>query len=153
MLQRTGDAFGAQCMVVAIDARTREGGWEVVIDAGRTPTGLDVLVWAEEASAKRGAGEILLTSIDRDGTGSGFDLELVSAVSGAVGVPVVASGGAGTAEHFGDALQAGADAVLGASRFHFQDLSIRQVKEHLRSRGMKRHAAALGQQARECPFR
>jgi imidazole glycerol-phosphate synthase subunit HisF len=137
LLRRTGEAYGSQCVVAAIDARAREGGWEVVIDAGRTATGLDAVAWAEEASAKRGAGEILLTSMDRDGTGSGFDLGLISAVSAAVGVPVVASGGAGAAEHFADALDAGADAVLAASRFHFNELSIREVKEHLRERGIE----------------
>jgi cyclase len=137
MLQRAGDVFGAQCIVAAIDARVREGGWEVLVDAGRTATGLDALAWAEEVTEERGAGEILLTSMDRDGTGIGFDLELVSAVTGAVGVPVVASGGGGAAEHFGDAVEVGADAVLAASRFHSQELSIRQVKEHIRSRGME----------------
>ncbi|HEX9121925.1 MAG TPA: imidazole glycerol phosphate synthase subunit HisF [Actinomycetota bacterium] len=133
LLARCADRFGTQCMVVAIDARSRNGeGWEVVVEAGRTPTGRDVVEWAVEATEGRGAGEVLLTSMDRDGTGEGYDLELLRAVSGAVHVPVVASGGAGRVEHFAAALtEGGADAVLAASRFHFDRLTIRDVKEHL----------------------
>jgi cyclase len=133
LLERCGDLFGAQCMVVAIDAKRRsEGdGWEVFVDAGRTAAGRDAVEWAVEATAQRGAGEILLTSMDRDGTGEGFDLELLEAVARETAVPLVASGGAGTVEHFAEALAPGrADAVLAASRFHFEELTIREVKEH-----------------------
>jgi cyclase len=120
--------------VIAIDARRRPGddGWEVVIEAGRTPTGRDAVAWAAEATTERGAGEILLTSMDRDGTGEGYDLELLRAVGEATNVPLIASGGAGEPSHFADAiLHGGADAVLAASRFHFEELSIRQVKKYL----------------------
>jgi cyclase len=137
LLARCAERFGTQCMVVAIDAKRRNGGWEVFVDAGRTATGRDALAWAVEATERRGAGEVLLTSMDRDGTGEGYDLELLRSVAEAVGVPVVASGGAGTAEHFALALtEGGADAVLAASRFHFEQLSIREVKHHLASRGI-----------------
>jgi cyclase len=132
LLERCADRFGAQCMVVAIDAKRRGDGWEVFVDAGRTPAGRDALEWAVEATAQRGAGEILLTSMDRDGTGEGFDLELLEAVAAETTVPLVASGGAGRVEHFAEALRPGrADAVLAASRFHFEELTIREVKEHL----------------------
>ena len=132
LLERCGDRFGAQCMVVAIDAKRRGDGWEVFVDAGRTPAGRDAVEWAVEATAQRGAGEILLTSMDRDGTGEGFDLELLEAVARETTVPLVASGGAGRVEHFAEALAPGrADAVLAASRFHFEELTIREVKEHL----------------------
>jgi cyclase len=137
LLARCADRFGTQCMVVAIDAKRRDGGWEVYVDAGRTPTGRDAVDWAAEATARHGAGEVLLTSMDRDGTGQGYDLDLLRAVGGAVRVPVVASGGAGTVEHFAQALvEGGADAVLAASRFHFEQLSVREVKEHLAGRGV-----------------
>jgi cyclase len=138
LLARCADRFGTQCMVVAIDAKRRdETGWEVFVDAGRTGTGRDAVAWAAEAAGRHGAGEVLLTSMDRDGTGEGYDLELLRAVAGAVAVPVVASGGAGTPEHFAQALTDGhADAVLAASRWHDGDLTIRQVKEHLASRGI-----------------
>jgi len=137
LLERCADRFGTQCMVIAIDARRRNGGWEVFVDAGRTPTGRDVAAWAAEATARRGAGEVLLTSMDRDGTGEGYDLDLLRAVGEAVRVPVVASGGAGTVEHFAEALiEGGADAVLAASRFHFEELTIREVKHHLARRGI-----------------
>ena len=132
LLERCADRFGAQCMVVAIDAKRRGDGWEVFVDAGRTPAGRDALEWAVEATTQRGAGEILLTSMDRDGTGEGFDLELLEAVARETTVPLVASGGAGRVEHFAEALAPGrADAVLAASRFHFEELTIREVKEHL----------------------
>ncbi len=135
LLSRCADRFGSQCMVVAIDARAREGGWSVFVDAGRTDTERDVIEWAVEATKERGAGEILLTSMDRDGTGTGYDLDLLKAVGSATKVPLVASGGAGTLEHFAEALvQAKADAVLAASRFHFEELTIRQVKEYLHSK-------------------
>jgi cyclase len=137
LLTRCAERFGTQCIVIAIDARRSGSGWEVYVDAGRTPTGLDAVAWAEEATARRGAGEVLLTSMDRDGTGEGYDLELLRAVADAVPVPVVASGGAGRLEHFAEALTDGrADAVLAASRFHFEELTIAAVKEHLASRGI-----------------
>jgi cyclase len=137
LLERCADRFGSQCMVVAIDAKAGGGRWEVHVDAGTTPTGRDAVDWAVEATAERGAGEVLLTSMDRDGTGVGYDVELLRAVTGAVTVPVVASGGAGTADHFAQALtDGGADAVLAASRFHFDELSISEVKAHLRARGV-----------------
>jgi imidazole glycerol-phosphate synthase subunit HisF len=137
LLERCAERFGTQCMVVAIDAKRTDGSWEVYVDAGRTPTGLDAVAWAVEAAERRGAGEVLLTSMDRDGTGEGYDLGLLRAVGGAVGVPLVASGGAGALEHFGDALlEGGSDAVLAASRFHFEQLTIAMVKEHLASRGL-----------------
>ena len=132
LLARCAERFGTQCMVVAIDAKRRDGGWEVYVDAGRTPTGRDAVEWAAEATERHGAGEVLVTSMDRDGTGEGYDLELLRAVSDAVGVPVVASGGAGRVEHFAEALTEGrADAVLAASRFHFEDLTIHDVKDFL----------------------
>jgi cyclase len=130
--------FGAQCVVCAIDARARPGGgWEVVVHGGRTPTGLDAVEWAEQATAL-GAGEILLTSMDRDGTKDGFDLVLTRAISDAVGVPVIASGGAGTLEHLVDAvIEGGADAVLAASIFHFGQYSIAEAKEVMAAAGVR----------------
>jgi cyclase len=134
MFARCADRFGTQCMVVAIDARRLGDSWEVVIDAGRTAVGRDAIEWAVEVTDVHGAGEILVTSMDRDGTGEGYDVELLSAITSAVNVPVVASGGAGDLEHFAAALdQGGADAVLAASRLHFGQLTIRQVKEYLAS--------------------
>jgi cyclase len=123
-------------VVVAIDAKRSGDSWEVHVEAGRTPTGLDAVEWARKAS-ELGAGEVLLTSIDRDGTGQGYDIELLRAVADAVPVPVVASGGAGTLEHFAEALTDGrADAVLAASRFHFGQLTLRDVKEYLARNGI-----------------
>lgn len=137
MLARCADRFGTQCMVIAIDARRLDDGWEVVIDAGKTPAGREAVEWAVEATAERGAGEVLLTSMDRDGTGEGYDLELLQAIASAVRVPVVASGGAGDLDHFAEALdEGGADAVLAASRLHFGQLTIRQIKEHLATRNL-----------------
>jgi cyclase len=137
LLERCAERFGTQCMVVAIDAKRAGDSWEVFVDAGRTPTARDAVAWAAEATGERGAGEVLLTSMDRDGTGEGYDLELLRAVGDAVSVPVVASGGAGTLAHFADALLEGhADAVLAASRFHFEELTIAMVKAHLASRGL-----------------
>jgi cyclase len=128
--------FGAQCVVLAIDARARDaGGWEVVVAGGRTPTGRDAVVWAREG-VERGAGEILLTSMDRDGTSDGYDLPLTRAVSSAVGVPVIASGGAGELEHLVDALRAGADAALCASIFHFGRYRVAEAKAHLAAAGV-----------------
>jgi cyclase len=140
LLARCADRFGTQCMVVAIDARRRDGAedWEVVIDAGRTPTGGDAIEWATEATAERGAGEVLVTSMDRDGTGEGYDVDLLRAIASSVEVPVVASGGAGGPEHFAEALVEGrADAVLAASRLHSGELTIRQVKQFLDRKGIE----------------
>ena len=134
-LARSAERFGAQCMVIAIDARRRDEGWEVVVDGGRTATAIDAVAWAAEATQRYGAGEILLTSMDRDGTGDGYDLELLHAVAEATTVPLIASGGAGTVEHFAEGLRV-ADAVLAASRFHHGDLTIAQVKEHVASEGL-----------------
>jgi cyclase len=137
LLARCADRFGTQCMVIAIDAKRRGGGWEVYVDAGHTATGRDAVGWANEATTRYGAGEVLLTSMDRDGTGQGYDLDLLRAIAGAVAVPVVASGGAGEPAHFAEALTEGrADAVLAASRWHDRDLTIREVKEHLAARGI-----------------
>jgi len=128
--------FGAQCTVVAIDARRAAAGWEVHTHGGRKPTGLDAVSWAEEVVAL-GAGEILLTSMDRDGTRDGFDLELTRAVSDAVRVPVVASGGVGTLQHLVDGVVlGGADAVLAASIFHFGEHTVAEAKEVLAAAGL-----------------
>jgi cyclase len=134
VLRRCADRFGAQCIVIAIDAKRADGGWEVFVDAGRTGTGRDAVAWAIEATHDPGAGEVLLTSMDRDGTGEGYDLGLIRTVAGAVTVPLVASGGAGGLDDFVDVLTEGADAVLAASRLHFGQLTIREIKEHLTSR-------------------
>jgi len=139
LLRRCADRAGTQCVVIAIDARRRDdgAGWEVVIDGGRTPTGRDAVAWAVEATAGRGAGEVLLTSMDRDGTGDGYDLALLDAVCGEIGVPVIASGGAGELAHFTDGLAPGrADAVLAATLFHDGHHTIAQVKDHLASEGI-----------------
>ena len=131
-------SFGRQCIVLAVDAkRSGQGRWEVYINGGRTPTGLDVLEWIKQG-VDLGAGEILLTSMDCDGTKDGYDNELNRAVSEMVAVPVIASGGAGTLEHFAEALTQGkADAVLAASVFHYGEFSIRQTKEYLRDKGIE----------------
>jgi len=136
LISEGAEKFGSQCIVVAIDARkNKEGdGWEVYTKGGRQPEGIDVIKWAIEAE-KRGAGEILLTSMDKDGTKSGFDLELTKAVSTAVGIPVIASGGAGSKEDFAAVVtEGGATGLLAASLFHFHELSIAEVKDHLRSK-------------------
>lgn len=139
LLSRCATRFGRQCVVISIDARhdpERSGAWEVVVQGGRTPTGLDAVAWAQEA-VRLGAGEVLLTSIDRDGTQSGFDLALLRAVSAAVDVPVVASGGAGAAEDMAAALALGnADAVLAASIFHRGIHSIASVKRAIADAGV-----------------
>lgn len=137
LVRAVADRFGNQCAVVAIDARARaSGGWEVYTHGGRTPTGRDVLEWAREVE-RLGAGEILLTSMDRDGTKSGYDLPLTRAVSQAVRIPVIASGGAGTMTHLADAfLEGRADAVLAASIFHYGELKVRECKEYLATRGV-----------------
>jgi imidazole glycerol-phosphate synthase subunit HisF len=162
LISELADVFGAQCVVLAIDAKRRDvagrspdptadaaasetdpvtgrrntnHGWEVFVAGGRTATGIDAVQWARDG-VQRGAGEILLTSMDRDGTNDGYDLELTRAVADAVGVPVIASGGAGTLEHLADALQAGADAALAASIFHYGTFRIREAKEHLAAAGI-----------------
>ncbi|MHB9032688.1 MAG: imidazole glycerol phosphate synthase subunit HisF [Anaerolineae bacterium] len=129
--------FGSQCIVVAIDARrVRPDGWEVYINGGRIPTGLDVVAWAREVES-RGAGEILLTSMDRDGTKDGYDLDLTRAVADAVSIPVIASGGAGTLEHMYQAIaDAHASAVLAASLFHYREVTVHDVKMYLAERGL-----------------
>jgi cyclase len=129
--------FGAQCTVLAIDARREaSGGYQVYVNGGRTPTGFDAVEWAGQA-VERGAGEILLTSMDRDGTEDGYELELNRQVADAVDVPVIASGGAGTPDHLVEAIeQAGADAVLCASIFHYGHYSVREAKEHMRAAGI-----------------
>jgi cyclase len=134
------DVFGAQCVVLAIDCKRvatspASAAWEVFVAGGRTATGADVVTWAREG-VERGAGEILLTSMDRDGTTDGYDLELTRTVAEAVGVPVIASGGAGTPEHLAAALQAGADAALAASIFHYGTYRVREAKEHLAAAGI-----------------
>ena len=151
LISDAADKYGSQCIVVAIDAKQRTAqdqqridaqgriagpGWDVYSHGGRKNTGLDAVAWATEM-ARRGAGEILLTSMDRDGTRSGFDLALTRAVSQAVTVPVIASGGAGTLDHLADGVQQGAaDAVLAASIFHYGHFTVRQVKQHMASRGI-----------------
>ena len=127
--------FGAQCVVVAIDARRHGDRWKVYLNGGRVPTDLDAVDWAREAE-RRGAGEILLTSMDTDGTQDGYDLPLLRAVCGAVNIPVIASGGAGRLEHFYEAIEAGASAVLAASVFHYKTFRIGEVKRYLASRGV-----------------
>lgn len=131
--------FGSQCVVVAIDAKRRENGegWEVYLNGGRINTKKDAVEWAIEAE-KRGAGEILLTSMDCDGTKNGYDIELTYAISSQVKIPVIASGGAGTMEHFYEAITSGqADAILAASLFHYKEMEIRDLKQYLRDRGVE----------------
>ena len=141
VLREGAERFGSQCIVLAIDAKRRDAndpskGWEVYTHGGRIPTGKDAVEWAKEGTAL-GAGEILLTSMDRDGTKDGFDLELTRTVSEAVKVPVIASGGVGTPEHMASGVLEGkADAVLAASIFHYKEFSIRACKEHMRSKGI-----------------
>jgi imidazole glycerol-phosphate synthase subunit HisF len=140
LISRGAMRFGAQCIVIAIDARRRDpesgGGWEVFLNGGRLPTGREAVEWAAEA-ADRGAGELLVTSMDRDGTKDGFDVELLAAVADAAPVPVIASGGAGRLEHFADAISVGhADAVLAASVFHDGVYSIAQVKDAMAGAGV-----------------
>ena len=151
LIDEVADKYGSQCIVVAIDAKRRTAadaqrlrpdgtlmgdGWDVYSHGGRTDTGLDAVAWAAEM-ARRGAGEILLTSMDRDGTKSGFDLQLTRAVSDAVSIPVIASGGVGNLDHLADGIViGGADAVLAASIFHYGEYSVLQAKQHMRGRGI-----------------
>ena len=137
LIRDAADKFGSQCVVVAIDAKRREdkSGWDVYLNGGRVNTGIDALKWAKQAE-ELGAGEILLTSMDCDGTKSGYDLELTRCVSENAGIPVIASGGAGTMEHFLDAFREGkADAVLAASLFHFREIEIKDLKKYLSENG------------------
>ncbi len=128
--------FGSQCIVVAIDAKKQVDHWEVFINGGRTPTGLDALAWAEKV-ARLGAGELLLTSMDADGTKDGYDLALTKAITSKVNIPVIASGGAGKLEDFYNVfVQANADAALVASLFHYQELSVKEVKNYLKDKGV-----------------
>ena len=128
--------FGSQCIVVAIDAKKEDEGWKVYINGGRTPTGLDAVRWAKEV-VRLGAGEILLTSMDYDGTKDGFDIALTKAITEKVDIPLIASGGAGNPEHFYEVFaKAGADAGLAASIFHYQEYSVREVKEYLKEKGV-----------------
>lgn len=138
LISDAAEKFGSQCVVVAIDAKRRAdgSGWNIYKNGGRVDMGMDVVEWAVQAH-KLGAGEFLVTSMDRDGTKDGYDLELTRQIAEAVSVPVIASGGAGTKEHFYDALTAGgADAALAASLFHYKELEINEVKEYLRGRGI-----------------
>lgn len=137
LISKAAERFGSQCVVLAIDARGRgDGTWEVVTAGGRVSTGLDAVKWARDAQ-QLGAGEILLTSMDADGTKAGFDLPLTKAVTQAVSIPVIASGGCGCLEHFAQVFEeTGCDAALAASLFHFGELTVPQVKEYLRTRGI-----------------
>ena len=138
LISDAADKFGSQCVVVAIDAKRREdgSGWNIYKNGGRVDMKMDAVEWAVKAE-KMGAGEILLTSMDGDGTKAGYDIELTRAISQSVGIPVIASGGAGRLEHFYEALtEGGAEAALAASLFHYKELEIREVKEYLRGRGV-----------------
>ena len=138
LISEAADKFGSQCVVVAIDATRRAdgSGWNIFKNGGRVDMGIDAVEWAMKAD-RLGAGEILLTSMDCDGTKAGYDLELTRTIAEHVSIPVIASGGAGTKEHFYDALTEGkADAVLAASLFHYKELEIRELKEYLRGRGV-----------------
>ncbi|HLG00962.1 MAG TPA: imidazole glycerol phosphate synthase subunit HisF [Acidimicrobiia bacterium] len=136
VIEEAAAVFGAQCIVVAVDARAARSGWEVYTHGGRKPTGLDAVSWAAECE-RMGAGEILLTSMDRDGTKEGYDLDLLRAVTSAVTIPVVASGGVGTLDHLAEgALEGGATGLLAASIFHYGEFSVREAKEMLSSRGL-----------------
>ena len=135
LISEAAERFGSQCVVLAVDARSRgDGTWEVVVAGGRKPTGLDLLEWVKKGEAL-GAGEILLTSMDADGTKAGFDLPMTKAVTEAVGIPVIASGGCGSLSHFAEVFEeTGCDAALAASLFHFGELTVPQVKDYLRAR-------------------
>jgi cyclase len=138
LIREAAEKFGSQCVVVAIDAKRRESndGWNIYLNGGRVDTGIDALQWAKQAESL-GAGEILLTSMDCDGTKAGFDVELTRTIADAVNIPVIASGGAGTLDHFVEAVKNGhADAVLAASLFHFKELEIKEVKQYMRDNGI-----------------
>ena len=137
LITEAAERFGSQCVVLAVDARSRgDGTWEVVVAGGRKPTGLDLLEWVNKGEAL-GAGEILLTSMDADGTKAGFDLPMTKAVTEAVGIPVIASGGCGSLSHFAEVFEeTGCDAALAASLFHFGELTVPQVKDYLRTRNI-----------------
>lgn len=136
LISRAADRFGSQCVVVAIDAKKTDDGFHVYINGGRIDTGLDALAWAKEVE-RLGAGEILLTSMDADGTKAGFDLPLTDLISKNVNIPVIASGGCGSLEHFSDVFEkTGADAALAATLFHYRELTIEQVKQHLREKNI-----------------
>ena len=136
LIREAAQKFGTQCVTVAIDAKCiAPGSWHVFVKGGRKDTGIDAVVWAAQAAAL-GAGEILLTSMDRDGTGEGYDLDLLRAINARVTVPVIASGGVGTLDHLAEGIKAGADAVLAASIFHFGTYTIMQAKEHLAAQGL-----------------
>ncbi len=138
LISQAADKFGSQCVVVAIDAKKREDGtgWNIYKNGGRVDTGIDAFSWAEQAY-RLGAGELLVTSMDKDGTKDGYDLELTAGISELVGIPVIASGGAGALSHFKDALTKGkADAALAASLFHYKELEISEVKQYLRTEGI-----------------
>ena len=139
LVNAAAEKYGSQCVVVAIDARANEqmpSGFEVYVAGGRTPTGKDTVAWAKEVY-ERGAGEILLTSMDKDGTKSGFDLPLTKAITDVVGIPVIASGGCGSLAHFSEVFeQTGCDAALAASLFHYRELTVKEVKEHLREKNI-----------------
>lgn len=136
IISESSKAFGSQCIVVAIDAKRKGSSWEVYIHGGKTPTGIDAVEWAKRVE-ELGAGEILLTSIDRDGTKEGYDLELTRIISETVSIPVIASGGAGKVEHLYEGIVIGkADAVLAASIFHFREISIIEVKQYLKEKGI-----------------
>ena len=133
-IKEASDKFGTQCIVLAIDAQRKDKSWEVYINGGRTPTGIDAIEWAKKGT-KLGAGEILLTSMDKDGTKDGYDIELTKKITESVTVPVIASGGCGKLEHFVEAVREGAaDAALAASVFHFKEFSIKEVKEYMKSK-------------------
>ena len=137
LVQEAADRYGSQCIVVAIDAKRTSSGWEVFTHGGRKPTGLDALVWAERMQ-RLGAGELLVTSMDRDGTKSGFDLDLTRAISDAVDIPIIASGGVGNLQHLVDGVQVGhADAVLAASIFHFGEYTVGEAKDYMRRQGVE----------------
>lgn len=136
LISRAAEKFGSQCVVVAIDAKLMDGHYQVFLNGGRVDAGLDAVEWAMEAE-RLGAGELLLTSMDADGTKAGYDIALTKAIGSAVKIPIIASGGAGALDHFYDVIaQADASAVLAASLFHYNELTIRQVKEYLRDKGI-----------------
>jgi cyclase len=135
LVSRLADAYGSQCVVAAVDVKQIDGRWVVVVTGGREPTTLEAIAWLQELE-RRGAGEILLTSMDRDGTRSGYDLALTRAAAAAVGIPVIASGGAGNLEHLAEAFTAGAHGVLAASIFHFDGTTIGDARRYLRERGV-----------------